>query len=161
MEYNDRISRSRVSRYISELNLSYSKPERPEKPQTAKNMFNNELPLSKARQARKDEGKKRAENLIAKLSSKSFDDLMCLKALSPNERKSEIEKLFQRTRGFKISMISQCTIDQCLEIALDNSTDRLLKKNEHFLDFVMIPDIILETIDSRMKEKVHNEILRM
>ena len=124
-------------------------------------MFTNQLPLSKARQARKDEDKKRADKLTEKLSSKSFDDLMCLKALTPNERKSEIEKLFQRTRGFKISMISQCTIDQCLEIALDNSTDRLLKKNEHFLDFVMIPDIILETIDSRMKEKVHNEILRM
>ena len=124
-------------------------------------MFTDKLPLSKARQARKDEAKKVSEKLIEKLSSKSVEDLMCLKALSPNERKIEIGKMFKSTRAFKMSIISQNSIDECLEAALDNSTDRLLEKNEYFLDFVMIPDIILETIDSRMKEKVHKDILRM
>ena len=39
-------------------------------------MFTDKLPISKARQARKDEAKKLSEKLIEKLSSRSVDDIL-------------------------------------------------------------------------------------
>ena len=124
-------------------------------------MFINNIPKSQAQQAREEKIELLSQQLIEKLQGRELEDLICLKALSLKERKEEIGRLVKTTRKFNIACLSQKRIGNCLEVAIDLSAERYLNQKQFFVDFIKIPDHVLQMLDERQKQKDHESILRM